>query len=105
MSDMTLTQLLAPIDNFAHRHIGSSPDETAQMLAEIGLADLDTFIGQVIPPQIRLQKPFRLPLIASEHAALKALRVLASQNQVFRSYIGHGLLRLRHPACHSAQHS
>ncbi len=84
------SQALAPTDCFVRRHIGPDAKETAQMLAELGYSDLDSFIGNVVPPQIRLHKPLNIPGGWSEHAVLHELRTIASKNQVFRNYIGMG---------------
>jgi glycine dehydrogenase len=77
-------------DSFVHRHIGPSADETAKMLGGLGFADLDAFVAQVVPPQIRLAGPLRLPEGRSEQDVLAELREIAGQNQVFRSFLGMG---------------
>src|SRR5579884_1779162 len=82
--------LLAPVDAFPRRHIGPSAAETAQMLEALGFADLDAFINTVVPEKIRLRKPLALPAGRGEHQVLQDLRVIAGQNQVFRSFIGMG---------------
>ena len=79
-----------PADSFVDRHIGPSAEETAKMLDGLGFASLDSFIAQVVPPQIRLARPLRLPEGRSEQAVLAELRAIAGQNQVFRSFIGMG---------------
>jgi len=84
------SQALAPTDCFVRRHIGPDAKETAQMLTALGYSDLDSFIANVVPPQIRLQKPLNIPGGWSEHAVLHELRAIASKNQVFRNYIGMG---------------
>src|SRR5205085_2100289 len=43
-----------------------------------------------VPAQIRLGRPLQLPAGRGEHEALAALKTVASQNQVFRSFIGMG---------------
>ena len=82
----------APVaaDSFVARHIGPSAEETAKMLHGLGFASLDAFTAQVVPPQIRLARPLRLPEARSEQAVLAELRALAGQNQVFRSFLGMG---------------
>jgi glycine dehydrogenase len=60
------------------------------MLSGLGFASLDAFIAKVIPGQIRLARPLRLPEGRSEAAVLAELRAVAGQNQVFRSFIGMG---------------
>src|SRR5690349_10945002 len=81
---------LAPADRFVTRHIGPSPDETRGMLATLGYESLDAFIDDVVPPDIRLRRPLALPPGRTEREVLQALRGLAAQNQLYRSYIGMG---------------
>ncbi len=75
---------------FADRHIGPSPEETAQMLREVGFADLDALIDATVPKNIRLNRPLNLPAAKSENDALTELRSLASQNTMARNFIGTG---------------
>jgi glycine cleavage system P protein (glycine dehydrogenase) len=86
----TVRATLAPADRFETRHIGASPDETRAMLAALGYDSLDAFIDAVVPPDIRLRRPLALPPGRSEREVLQALRGLAAQNQLYRSYIGMG---------------
>jgi len=81
---------LLPADRFVTRHVGPSPDETQAMLATLGYDLLDSFIQDVVPEDIRLRRPLALPPGRSEREVLQALRGLAAQNQLFRSYIGMG---------------
>ena len=82
--------LLAPLDTFAHRHNSPDAGETAAMLATLGYNSLDALVNAAVPPQIRLPKTLKLPAALGESAALAELRGIASQNQVFRSFIGQG---------------
>jgi glycine dehydrogenase len=77
-------------DAFARRHIGPSPEATAEMLKLLGYSSLDELINEAVPAQIRLPRPLQLPAARSESETLAALKALASQNLVFRSYIGMG---------------
>ena len=86
----TVRASLAPADRFMTRHIGPSPDETRAMLATLGYESLDAFIEAVVPADIRLRRPLALPPGRTEREVLQALRGLAAQNQLFRSYIGMG---------------
>ena len=86
----TVRASLAPADRFATRHIGPSPDETRGMLAALGYDSLDAFIDAVVPADIRLGRPLALPPGRTEREVLQALRGLAAQNQLYRSYIGMG---------------
>ncbi|MCI0570809.1 MAG: aminomethyl-transferring glycine dehydrogenase [Myxococcaceae bacterium] len=77
-------------ESFAGRHIGPNVRELEAMLAELGVPSLDALMAETVPEVIRTRKPLALPAALDEHAALDALRALASRNQVFRSYIGAG---------------
>src|SRR5713226_4852340 len=77
-------------DLFQERHIGPSPDDQAAMVATLGYDSLDAFIDAVVPEDIRLRQPLRIPAAISEQEALEKLRQLAAQNQIFRSYLGMG---------------
>src|SRR6059036_1061693 len=77
-------------DLFQERHIGPSAEDQAAMLATLGYDSLDAFIDAVVPADIRLRAPLRIPEARSEQEALETLRGLAGMNRVFRSYIGMG---------------
>src|SRR6267142_1549265 len=87
---VTVRSSLAPADRFVNRHIGPSPDETRGMLATLGYESLDAFIDAVVPQDIRLRRALALPPGRTEREVLQALRGLAAQNQLYRSYIGMG---------------
>ncbi|VVE15700.1 aminomethyl-transferring glycine dehydrogenase [Pandoraea terrigena] len=83
-------------DNFSARHIGPDTPEQQAMLAELGYASRAALIDAVVPASIRRDGarfatslgPFAAP--QTESQALAQLRALASQNQVFKSFIGQG---------------
>ena len=83
---------------FSNRHIGPRPEDIDQMLETLGYTSVDDFIEDVVPADIRLSSPLDLNIGGkntygqglSEYEALDALKHLASQNKVFRSYIGMG---------------
>ena len=77
-------------DLFQNRHIGPSAEDQAAMLGALGYDSLDAFIDDVVPADIRLRAPLRIPAAKTEQEALEGLRQLAAQNQVFRSYLGMG---------------
>ncbi len=88
---MALTEnLTASPDLFVRRHIGPRPADAGEMLKQLGYASLDAMIADAVPKPIRLGRPLQLPTARSEHAALAALKEIASQNQVCRSFIGMG---------------
>ncbi len=77
-------------DQFPRRHIGPSHTETRQMLDFLGYKDLAALADAAVPAQIRLARALQLPEGRNEHEVLAALRQIASQNQVCRSYLGMG---------------
>src|SRR5256886_2708553 len=81
---------LLPADRFVTRHIGPRASETGATAQALGAASLDEFIDTVVPEDIRLRRPLALPPGRTEREVLQALRGLAAQNQLFRSYIGLG---------------
>ncbi len=81
--------LLHP-DQFVRRHVGPNAAETRDMLAQIGFKSLDDLIDAAVPKKIRLGNKLNLPAARGEFGALAELKKIASQNQVFRSYIGMG---------------
>ena len=76
--------------SFADRHIGVDEQQIQEMLQILGLASLDELINQTVPPAIRLDQPLQLPPARSESVALARLKEIASQNKVYRSFIGTG---------------
>ena len=88
---MALTEnLTASPDRFVYRHIGPRPADAGEMLKQLGYASLDAMIDAAVPKPIRLARPLQLPAARNEHEALAALKEIASQNQVCRSFIGMG---------------
>jgi glycine dehydrogenase len=77
-------------DQFVRRHIGPNVRETGEMLALLGFKNLDELAGTAVPGNIRLDKRLTLPAAKSEFEALAELRRIASENKVFRSFIGQG---------------
>ncbi|MEO8214128.1 MAG: glycine dehydrogenase (aminomethyl-transferring), partial [Myxococcales bacterium] len=81
---------LPPADQFPSRHIGPDETDVASMLKVLGAPTLDALIDEVIPAGIRMRTPLNLPAGKTEHELLIECWRLATQNQVFRSYIGLG---------------
>ncbi|HXG45901.1 MAG TPA: aminomethyl-transferring glycine dehydrogenase [Gemmatimonadales bacterium] len=77
-------------DRFVRRHIGPRKQDIQQMVRELGYESLDAFIDAVVPEDIRLRRPLDIPPNRSEREVLQALRGIAAQNRLFRSYIGMG---------------
>jgi len=86
----TARAALLPADPFVSRHIGPRPEDAEQMVETLGYGSLDEFIDTLIPEDIRLDRPLGLPPSRAEREVLQALRGMAGQNQVFRSFIGMG---------------
>jgi glycine dehydrogenase len=88
--------ILKPVENaphpdpFVRRHIGPRPADAGEMLKQLGYASLDAMIDAAVPQPIRLGRLLQLPAARSEHEVLAALKEIASQNQVCRSFIGMG---------------
>ncbi len=85
----SVRDLLEPADTFARRHLGDSTIDTRAMLELLGHSSLDALIDAAVPAQIR-REPLKLPAAIGESAALAELRGIASENKVFRSFIGQG---------------
>ena len=82
--------ILSSTDAFVRRHIGPDAQEIEQMLKVLGFPTLEALIEQTVPQAIRQEQPLTLPAAKSEYAAIAQLKVIASKNQVFRSFIGMG---------------
>ncbi|MDD5579342.1 MAG: aminomethyl-transferring glycine dehydrogenase [Methylobacter sp.] len=76
--------------NFISRHIGPKPQEAKEMLAELGLNELEDIIAQAIPADILTQEPLKLTETVSERSVIKHLRNMRERNKVFTSMIGMG---------------
>jgi glycine dehydrogenase len=75
---------------FETRHNGSGSDEIAAMLPVVGADSLDQLIEQTVPANIRLTKPLYVPAPLTEAEFLARFKAMASQNHIWRSYIGMG---------------
>jgi glycine dehydrogenase len=90
LADCLSDDALAPTDSFIRRHIGATSTETQQMLTAIGCDSLDEMIDKTVPAAIRIKQPLQLGEACGEYELLQELKAIASQNQVWRSYIGTG---------------
>lgn len=78
---------------FVQRHIGPTLAEQQTMLRDLGLADLESLVRQVVPEAIRLEPAQALeglPAGCQEAQALTELQQIAAANEVRRSLIGLG---------------
>ncbi len=77
-------------DRFADRHLGLAGPDIERMLSVLGMDAVDALIDAAVPAGIRLDQPLKVDAALSETDALKKIADIASQNQVYRSYIGLG---------------
>lgn len=81
---------LSPQGEFAARHIGPRPAQTAAMLEVVGHASLESLADASVPEGVRDRSPLDLPAAADEATVLAQLRERAEANEVFTSMIGLG---------------
>jgi len=84
--------------NFINRHIGPNPQQIQDMLAELGLSELEDIIERAIPANILNQEPLKLTETISERAVIRHLRKMCERNKVFTSMIGMGYYDTTMPA-------
>jgi glycine dehydrogenase len=91
-----LMQSAPPLSNlentseFIARHIGIDDAAEQHMLSAIGAASRRALIEAIVPRSIARSAGMVLPAPVTEAAALAEMRAIASQNKVFKSYIGQG---------------
>src|SRR5689334_4233344 len=79
--------------SFASRHVGPRPDDISSMLESLGLTSLEELIDRTVPKDIRLDRPLDCTLIGdglAENECLAELKDAASQNEIWKSYLGMG---------------
>ncbi|AQG81327.1 aminomethyl-transferring glycine dehydrogenase [Spirosoma montaniterrae] len=77
-------------ESFEDRHHGQTDSAQADMLQTVGVSSINELIEQTVPEAIRLARPLDLPAPKTEMQFLADFRKLASQNKVFKSYLGTG---------------
>src|ERR1700724_358544 len=75
---------------FARRHTGPNPEETPEMLRQVGFENLDALIDATVPKNIRVDHELNLPEAKSEAEALAELRAISKKNKVAKSFVGAG---------------
>ncbi|MCU5774597.1 aminomethyl-transferring glycine dehydrogenase [Erwiniaceae bacterium BAC15a-03b] len=88
-----MTQTLSQLEHtgaFIERHIGPSQEQQDAMLAAVGAASVAELIASIVPADIQLPSPPAIGDALTEHQALAELKAIASQNQLYKSYIGMG---------------
>jgi glycine dehydrogenase len=85
-------------EKFVYRHIGVNEKEIETMVSKIGVNSLEQLIDETIPANIRLKKELELPEAMTEREYAEHIAELASQNEIFTSYIGMGWYDTATPA-------
>jgi glycine dehydrogenase len=81
---------LEQTDAFAARHIGTTPEDQAAMLAALGYPSRAALMDAIVPAAIRRRPPLALPAAMTEAGALARLKAMAAKNKVLKSFIGQG---------------
>lgn len=81
---------LNSVERFEKRHNGPDEQQIAEMLKKIKADSLEALVDQTIPKRIQLKHELNLPAAQTEFQFLKDFKLLAQQNQQFKSYIGLG---------------
>ena len=77
-------------ERFLHRHIGSNSEQIQEMLETVNASSLEQLIDETVPKGIRLKKELDLDEPMSEYRFLDEFKELASENEIYQSYIGMG---------------
>lgn len=105
-ADHVQNSVFRPLDAFARRHIGPSPEAAQSMLDALDppAKSLDEFVQEVLPADILSAKSIAIkgPRAGedrgySESQLIARLRAIAAGNQIMRSYIGCGYAGTRVP--------
>ena len=75
---------------FSDRHIGPRKFEINTMLNTVGVETIEELINQTIPAHIQLNNIMDLPDPLPENRFIEHMKMLASKNSCYRSYIGMG---------------
>lgn len=78
------------MDQFTRRHVGPSKNEILQMLEDVGLKSLKELTLKSAPESILQNQPLQMEEGLSESELIAKARLLASKNQVFKSFLGQG---------------
>ncbi len=89
-SQLPELELLRQSEQFVGRHIGPDPEQIGQMLGVLGLGSVQELVEKTVPATIRSDRPLRLGSPRTEQQVLAELKEMATQNQVWRSFLGMG---------------
>ncbi|MFV3016463.1 glycine dehydrogenase (aminomethyl-transferring), partial [Pseudomonas sp. KHB2.9] len=93
-----MTINLSTANEFIARHIGPRQEDEQQMLASLGFDSLEALSASVIPESIKGTSVLGLEDGLSEAEALARIKAIASQNQLFKTYIGQGYYNCHTPS-------
>ncbi|WP_369987914.1 aminomethyl-transferring glycine dehydrogenase [Pseudomonas xanthosomatis] len=93
-----MTINLGTANEFIARHIGPRTADEQAMLASLGFDSLEAMTAAVIPDSIKGTSVLGSEDGQSEADALAALKAIAGNNQLFKSYIGQGYYNTHTPA-------
>ncbi len=77
-------------NTFLSRHNGPQNKDVQHMLQKMGLFSVEQLIDQTVPAGIRLKEDLDLEEGMDEYSYLQHMRKLASQNKIYKTYIGQG---------------
>ena len=83
---------------FQTRHIGPTPTDVTEMLAAVGVADMDELIDRTVPHDVRQREPMRLPKLGPRQTDYDELREMARANRKVVSMLGMGYHQTITPA-------
>ena len=90
MSNAKSLEQLEQKQDFIRRHIGPTPAQVSDMLSALNVSSVEELITQTVPAGIRLEQGLAVGESRTEVEALSYLKSVASQNKIFKSYIGQG---------------
>ena len=76
--------------DFLKRHIGPSEEDQSKMLKQLNYKSLDDLIDNTVPEKIQFRGELNIGESNSEYEALRKLKAISKQNQVYSNFIGMG---------------
>ena len=90
----TFLSQVRPSDTFARRHLGPRTRDLPEMLSHVGVDRIEDLADATVPTSIRSKEALVLDGLPEaplgEAELLEALREIAAENRVHRSYLGQG---------------
>ncbi|KAJ7492449.1 glycine cleavage system P-protein-domain-containing protein [Mycena latifolia] len=85
------SSIFSPLDTFSARHIGPDPHEASSMLAALGFDSMEKFVGEAVPPKIRVSTAAvdSIPALSESelHARAKELAARTSRLRVISGWV------------------